>query len=119
LVAMQEILLGVVPTAPSADEPSTVVTITPPASGLNHAGGSFPTPAGVFSVAWRNTGRRLSVTVPPNGRAHCVFPGATPSQLKESGRSIDRAQGIISVATSSNGVTLALGSGSYNIAITT
>lgn len=119
LVAMQEVLLGVVPIAPSAGEPPTVVTLTPPRGGLRRAEGSFPTPAGTFSVAWSDTGSRLSVTVPPNGRAHCTFPGVTQSQLSEGGTPIGRAQGISSVITSSNGVTLALGGGSYNIAITT
>jgi alpha-L-rhamnosidase len=119
LVAMQEVLLGVVPTAPSAGEPPTVVTITPPRSGLKRAEGSFPTPAGAFSVAWGDAGSRLSITVPPNGRAHCTFPGVTRSQLREGGTPIGRAQGISSVVTSPNGVTFALGGGSYTIAITT
>jgi alpha-L-rhamnosidase len=119
LVAMQEILLGVAPAAPAAGEPATVVTITPPRSGLSRAEGSFPTPAGSFSVAWRSAGGRLSIVVPPNARARCTFPGVTLSQLTEGGTAIDHVRGIVPLVNSSNGVTVALGGGRYNIAVRT
>jgi alpha-L-rhamnosidase len=119
LVAMQEILLGVVPTAPANGEPPTVVTVTRPHSGLAHAAGSFPTPAGTFSVAWRSAGNRLSITVPPNARAHCAFPGVGLSQLRESGAALTRVRGVSAVATSPDGATFALGAGNYDIVVTT
>jgi alpha-L-rhamnosidase len=118
LVAMQEILLGAVPTAPGDGEPPTVLTVTRPHSGLAHAAGSFPTPAGTFSVAWRGAGNRLSITVPPNARAPCILPGVTPSQLREGGAALARASGVSALTSSVDGATFTLGAGRYDITVT-
>ncbi len=121
LVAIQEVLLGAVPTAPPANGPSTLVTITPPSGGLRFASGSFPSPAGTFTVDWRtsSSGRQLSVTVPPNARARCRFTGATASQVTEGGQSVLHAADVTVVGTEGGVLTLAVGSGSYQFAVHT
>ena len=119
LVAVQEVLLGVVPTAPPAGGPSTLVTITPPSGGLRSASGTFPSPAGTFAVGWRTTatGTQLSVTVPPNALAHCRLTAATPSQVTEGGQSVLDAPGVTVLGSDGGLVTLAVGSGSYQFAV--
>jgi alpha-L-rhamnosidase len=121
LVAIQEALVGVVPLAPPTGGQATQVAITPPSGGLTHATGSFPSPAGTYTVAWRTTGtrRQLSVTVPPNAVAHCVFPHATISQVTEGGRSVLHAPGIGIVSPGAGAVTLAVGAGSYEFEVST
>jgi alpha-L-rhamnosidase len=118
LVAMQEILLGATPAAPPAGGPPTQIAVTPPTSGLQHATGSFPSPAGPYTVAWRRVGSGrsggwdLSVTVPSNAGAHCTFPGAAPADVTEGGRLVTRAADVAVVGTE-GGVTVAVGAGSY------
>ncbi|MGP0031578.1 MAG: family 78 glycoside hydrolase catalytic domain [Acidimicrobiales bacterium] len=121
LVATQEALLGAVPVAPPSTGPATVVRITPPSGGLTSASGTFPTPAGPFSVAWRTRrgGRRLALTVPPNAAAQCAFPGTSVSQLTEGGTPIEHAEGVEVQSTTAGSVILALGAGRYDIAAAT
>ena len=118
LVAIQEALLGAVPVPPSSPGPPTVVAVTPPSGGLTHASGSFPTPAGQFSVAWRiNDGSTLlSITVPPNAGARCQFPGATIARMTERGTPIEHAPGVI-VASAPGAVVLTVGAGSYDFEV--
>ena len=115
LVAIQEVLLGAVPNAPPASGPSTLVTITPPSGGLRHASGSFPSPAGTFTVNWSttSTGTQLSVTVPPNAMAHCRFTGATVSRVTDGGQSVLHAPGVTVLGSEGGLLTVAVGSGSY------
>jgi hypothetical protein len=72
-------------------------------------------------VDWQTTGsgRRLSVTVPPNASAQCVFPGATASQVTEGGDAVDRVPAVTVVGTAPGSVTLAVGSGRYLFAVET
>jgi alpha-L-rhamnosidase len=116
LVAMQEALLGAVPTVPPSDGPPTLVTVTPPVGGLTHASGMFPTPAGRFSVTWRTsaTGTNLLITVPPNAAARCTLPGATISRVTEGGVPVERATGVRIVGTAPGAVVVAVGAGSYD-----
>ncbi len=120
LVAMQEALLGAVPTPPAPGTPPTVVTVSAPNGGLAHAAGTFPTPAGEMSIAWRNSaaGRRLRIRVPANAAARCRFAGATVSQISESGVPVDQARGVSITASGSEGVILAVGAGSYDFTST-
>ncbi len=119
LVAIQEVLLGAVPTAPLPGGPATMVTITPPRGGLAHASGMFPTPAGAFSVGWRTAaaGISLALTVPPNAAARCRFPSSRLSQVTESGMPAARAPGVSVAATSMDSVILTVGSGRYDFAV--
>jgi alpha-L-rhamnosidase len=116
LVAIQEVLLGVVPTAPPSGGPATLVTVTPPRGGLAHTSGTFPTPAGTFSVAWQASAERtsLALTVPANAGAQCHFPGTSLSQVTESGVPAGRAPGVRVVATAPGSVTLVVGSGRFD-----
>ena len=121
LVAIQEALLGAVPTASPSGGPPTVVTVTPPSGGLTHASGTFPTPAGEFSLSWRDSaaGTRLSVTIPPNAEARCQFPGASISEVTESGVPVEHARGISIVGGEAGGVVLAVGAGRYDFMVET
>ncbi|MGO9873639.1 MAG: family 78 glycoside hydrolase catalytic domain [Acidimicrobiia bacterium] len=118
LVAIQEALLGVVPTPAPPNGPATVVTITPPSGGLTRVSGTFPTPAGEYSVAWRTAaaGTALTVTVPPNAAAQCQFPDATIARVTEGGTPVERAAGV-RVVSSTGMVVLDVGAGSYDFAV--
>jgi alpha-L-rhamnosidase len=123
LVAMQEALLGAVPLAPASGGPPTRIAVTPPSGGLSHASGSIPSPAGMYTVAWRHAGsapgRQLSISVPPNAVAHCTFPGAVVSQVAEGGQPALRAPGVGLVTDGPDSVTLAVGSGTYDFEVRT
>jgi alpha-L-rhamnosidase len=73
LVAIQELLLGVRPTAPGM----SAVEIRPPSAGLASARGRVPTPYGPIDVDWRRTAGRvaLHVRVPAGVTATIVLPG--------------------------------------------
>jgi alpha-L-rhamnosidase len=119
LVAIQEVLLGAVPAAPPAGGPATLVTVTPPGGGPARTSGTFPTPAGAFSVGWQTSGERVSLalTVPPNAAAQCRFPGSSLSQVTESGRPVARTPGVSIAAAAPGSVTLMVGSGRYDFAV--
>jgi hypothetical protein len=123
LVAMQEALLGAVPLAPASSGPPTQIAVTPPSAGLSHATGSIPSPAGMYTVAWRGAGsapgRQLSITVPPNAVARCTFSGAIVSQVVEGGEPALKAPGVSLVTTGPDFVTLAVGSGTYDFEVRT
>lgn len=115
LVAIQEVLLGAVPTAPTPGGPPTVITVTPPAGGLDRASGTFPSPAGTVSVSWdtSGSGTDLSVGVPPNSVVVCTFPGARVSEVSVGGRPLSAAKGVRVTGSSEGGVTVAAGSGGH------
>jgi alpha-L-rhamnosidase len=119
LVAMQEALQGAVPMAPAPGGPPTLVAFTPPSGGLAQVSGNFPSPAGTYMASWDLTGgrRQLSITVPPNAVAHCVFPGASLSGVTEGGRPVREASGVGVVTGPPGALTLAVGAGSYQFAI--
>jgi alpha-L-rhamnosidase len=76
LVNIQQDLLGV-----SAEQPGwTSFVVKPGAAGLSHAEGVVPTVRGDIRVSWQRTaagGIQLTLTVPPNTRAHVVLPSRT------------------------------------------
>jgi len=119
LVAIQEALLGTVPQAPPAHGPPTVMSFAPPTGGLTHASGTFPTPAGEFSVAWHFSaeGTRLSIAVPANATALCRFPGATMARVTESGLPAEHAPGVGVVSAAPGMVVLQAGAGSYDFQV--
>jgi hypothetical protein len=73
VVAIQQILLGVVPTAPGY----ATFVIAPPRVALTRAAGTVPTPHGTISVAWtrRGTGFSVDVVVPAGTTASVHLPG--------------------------------------------
>ncbi len=115
LVAMQEALVGAIPTAPDPAGPSTIVTVTPPSGGLGHASGTFPTPSGSYSVAWQRTGSTTTVAlgVPPNAAAHLRLPGASLSEVTEGGVPVAHAAGV-SAASADGAAVLTVGAGHYD-----
>jgi alpha-L-rhamnosidase len=115
LVAMQEALVGAIPTAPDPSGPSTVVTVTPPSGGLSHASGTFPTPSGPYSIAWQRTGSTTTVAlgVPPNAGAHLRLPGASLSKVTEGGVPVAHAAGVSAVSADGAAV-LTVGTGHYH-----
>jgi alpha-L-rhamnosidase len=116
LVAMQEALLGVVPTVPSPAGPPTLVTVGRPGAWLTHAAGTFPTPAGQFAVSWHTGGpaTRLLLTVPPNAGATCRLPATAVSGVREGGLPVDRAPGVRVVAAGPSTVDVLVGAGRYD-----
>ncbi len=119
LVAMQESLLGAVPTSPSSEGPPTLVTVTPPANGLAHASGSFPSPAGDYSVAWRSgpEGSGLQITVPPNAGALCRLAGGVGAKVTEGGVPVERVAGVDVVGRAGGRVVVALPAGTYDLRV--
>jgi alpha-L-rhamnosidase len=122
LVAMQEALLGVVPEAPTSGDPATVVTVTPPSrgsGGLTHASGTFPTPAGTYSVGWQRAGGTTTVDlgVPPNAGAHVRLPGVSLSAVTEGGVAVARATGV-TAASAGGAAVLTVGAGHYRFVAT-
>jgi len=115
LVAMQEILLGVIPAEPPPGGPPTFVTVTTPSAGPRDASGSFPTPSGRFHLVWNlaRPQKRLSISVPPNAGARCELKGATVSSLTESGRPVSRSSGVVIGQGPHGSLTLVIGAGSY------
>lgn len=69
-----------------------IFTIAPrPGGGIKHAKASLETVYGTITSAWKIEGNEflMEVTVPPNTRAHLVFPDALPGTVKEkSGQNI-------------------------------
>ena len=120
LVAMQEVLLGATPIQPGEDGPATAVSVGPPPSGLAHASGTFPTPAGEYAVAWRTSSEQtsLQLTVPPNAAARCRLRAATASQVHEGGSAVVHAPGVVVVSTGGGEVVLAVGAGTFDFTVT-
>ncbi len=119
LVAVQEALLGAVPAVAAPGGPPTLVTVTPPANGLTHASGTFPTPAGEYAVAWRSSsaGTDLKITVPPNAGALCRLPGSADARVSEGGVPIGSVAGIAVVSRADGEVVLDVGAGTYDLAV--
>lgn len=118
LVAIQEALLGAVRLPSPASGPSTLVSVTPFADGLEQAAGTFPTAAGEIALSWfsRRGDKGLSITVPPNAGARCTFAGTRRSAITESGVPVDHVPGVV-VSTTAGGVVVDVGAGSYRFAL--
>ncbi len=93
-----------------------------PGGGLTHARAVLDSPYGQIVSAWDLTDAdlRLHVTVPPNAWATVRIPAMDLSQLTESGRSLDRAPGVISASVQDNApawghaAVVDIGSGEYD-----
>jgi alpha-L-rhamnosidase len=79
LVAIQQALLGVVPTAPGYAD----FDVTPPLHVLTHAEGTVPTPYGPIAVRWSRTpgGVEVDVAVPPGTTATVHVPTVAAASL--------------------------------------
>jgi len=116
LVAIQQAMLGVVPTGPGF----TTFTVTPPLSALDYAAGQVPTPAGAILVSWaRSTsGFAMDVTVPANTSAVVAVPGGSPGAVTEGGVPVARAPGVRQVASVPDYVWIRVGAGAYSFRVT-
>ena len=104
---------------PAEGGPPTLVTVTPPTNGLTHASGTFPTPAGEYSVAWRSSsaGTDLKITVPPNAEALCRLPGGAGSRVTEGGVPVEHVTGVEVVSHADGEVVMDVGAGTYDLTV--
>jgi alpha-L-rhamnosidase len=119
LVAMQEVLLGVVPAVPAAGEPPTVLEISPAFSVLDRASGIVPTVAGTAQVGWSRAGSELSValTLPPNSLAKVSLPARSVSDVTADSVAVEHAEGIKVSSSGQGRVNLQIGAGRYALRI--
>jgi alpha-L-rhamnosidase len=119
LVAMQEVLLGVVPAVPSAGEPATVLEISPAFSVLESASGAVPTVAGTARVGWSHSGGDLDVdlSLPPNALAKLSLPANSAANVTVDSVAVDQAEGIAVESSQARTVNLRVGAGSYAIRV--
>lgn len=85
-------------------------------AGLTHAAGSIDTVRGLVSSSWtqeEDGTTALDVTIPVNSTGTVVVPAGAAYQITEGGTPITQVPGISVVTTGTEGVTLAVGSGSY------
>ena len=119
LVAIQQTMLGVIPTAPGYAS----FDVTVPLHALSYASGRVPTPAGSIEVAWSRPALatqpfKVSVTVPANTKARVSIPATTLDNVRESGRSLSRRAGVRSVSIDGNYAVVEVGAGSYHFTST-
>jgi len=115
LVAIQQTMLGVIPTAPGYAS----FDVTPPLHALAHAAGQVPTPAGSIEVAWSRPAAAarpftVNVTVPANTEATVSIPATALSGVRESGRSLRGRDGITSASIDGDDAVIDVGAGSYH-----
>ena len=99
LVAIQQTMLGVIPTGPGYDS----FDVTVPLHALSHAAGRVPTPAGTIEVAWSRPAVAtqpfiVDVTVPANTKAKVSIPAAALHNVRESGMALNGREGITSTS---------------------
>jgi alpha-L-rhamnosidase len=93
LVAMQEILLGVVPMTPSAPAGTATLEIHPPPGNLS-VSGQVPTIGGTARISWHRSGSAtgLDLLLPPNVSAQVHMPAG---RLTEGGKPVSRQATIL------------------------
>jgi alpha-L-rhamnosidase len=119
LVAMQEVLLGVVPAPPSAGEPPTVLEISPAFTVLESASGVVPTVSGTAQVGWSHPGGVLEValTLPPNSLAKLRIPANSPVDVTVDSVAVEHADGVAVAGTRAGQVDLRIGAGHYELRV--
>jgi alpha-L-rhamnosidase len=113
LVAMQEVLLGVVPGTPPQGG-STVLDIHPPPGKLN-VSGQVPTVSGTVTVTWHRDEvvTELGLVLPPNASARVHMPAG---RLTEGGRPPSHSSVTLNPATGQG--TILVPAGSYSFRVT-
>ena len=119
LVAIQQTMLGVIPTAPGYAS----FDVTVPLHALSYASGSVPTPHGPIDVAWSRPPTAsqpfdVNVTVPANAEATIRIPATALRGVRESGIALGRASGVKSEAINGDYAVVEVGAGSYHFAST-
>ena len=114
LVEIVQHLLGVQP----ATGGFATFRVVPPATALEHAEGTVPTPRGPVRVAWRRgrgsaPGFALDLTVPANASATVHLPAGPTGTITESGRRLPRAGPAPLAYVTDDRPVLRVGAGSY------
>jgi len=108
---------GIAPAAPGYKEIRIAPVI---GGGLTHGQGSYDSAYGTIATSWDVTGGDLSlhVEVPVNTTAKVVIPAQSAYAVTEGGRLLDGVDGVTGVTTGAGDVTVSVGSGSYDFAVT-
>jgi alpha-L-rhamnosidase len=114
LVAIQQTMLGVIPTAPGFAS----FDVTVPLHALSYASGRVPTPHGPIDVTWSRPAAAtrpfvVDVTVPANTEATISIPAVAVDSVRESGIALNRAAGVTSASMNGDYVVVIVGAGSY------
>lgn len=85
------------------------------ANDLSHVRARTESPYGVIVSEWRRNGDALTleVVIPPNSIATVHVPAKDVAGVTESGKSIDKAEGVKFLRTENNAAVYAVGSGTY------
>jgi alpha-L-rhamnosidase len=107
-------------TVESAPGYKRIIIAPQPGEGLSWAEGSLQTLYGKVSSKWTKSedgAFTLAVTVPANTTAEIRLPGAAAgAKVTESGGTVKEALGVTAVSETEAGVTIHVGSGSYQLA---
>jgi alpha-L-rhamnosidase len=119
LVAIQQTMLGVIPTAPGYAS----FDVTVPLHALSYARGRVPTPHGPIDVAWSRPAVEhrpfdVNVTVPANTEATIHIPAIALSSVRESGIALSGAAGVTSASMDGDYAVVEVEAGSYHFAST-
>ena len=119
LVAIQQTMLGVIPTTPGYAS----FDVTVPLHALSYASGRVPTPHGAIKVAWRRpvVATRpfaVDVTVPANTKARVSIPASSLDHVRESGMALSRREGVASASIDGDLAVVEVGAGSYHFTST-
>jgi alpha-L-rhamnosidase len=118
LVEIQRALLGITPDSAGP----TSFTIAPPTTGLDHANGTMPSPAGTIALSWRRRSApaalSIDLTVPANATATLRLPAAQQAAITESNHALSQSAGVTSVKIDGNVAILHVGAGTYHFTIT-
>ncbi len=117
LVAIQQTMLGVIPTAPGYAS----FDVTVPLQALSYASGRVPTPHGAIEVAWRRPAVatrpfKVDVTVPVNTKARVSIPASSLDNVRESGMALSQREGVVSASIDGDYAVVEVGAGSYHFA---
>src|ERR1700688_293063 len=115
LVEIQHWLLGVRPSGAGFE----TFDVSPPASGLESALGTVPTPRGTVVVGWRRAAKdqpatSLDLTVPPNATATVSLAGVHPNTVTENGIPAGKAAGVRVAPSVVGAAVLLVGAGTYH-----
>ncbi|MHB2095875.1 family 78 glycoside hydrolase catalytic domain [Pantoea dispersa] len=110
IVAVQG-LFGIRPLRPAY----ALFQVKPILDGLSHASIQVPTIRGDIAASFTRTEGKwaLAVDVPANTEADIYVPGAISSNVRESGESLSKVEGVVSVSETGKYVKVRVGSGHY------
>ncbi len=108
--------LGGIRPDPAAPGFKRIVLKPVPVDGLDYVRATHESLYGTIASAWTRTGGKFewTVTVPPNTRATVHVPTSDPESVKESGVSLDEANGVSEIKQTEDAVVFEIGAGSYS-----